>query len=185
MISDVEYIDDAFDIHFVEHFYEYFLSNSNWKYGAKSIKELHGARFFLSMTFDDYIIDDCPITIYIKSVAERAFDVKIGDYEDLYINGQTYELHGHNHVDQHIRDTDTQKFTLMYMPNFNNSDKLGGFEFMHSTIIDYKPGRLILFPSNLPHRGLAPTIKHDMRMTLVWKNCTILRQNDNVTQLNA
>lgn len=178
MITDVEVIDDAFDDYFIEHFEVYF-SSVNWKYGQYSVNadQEETTRFFLGTNFDDYIIDDCPVTEYIKSVAEKSFDIQVKDYEDLYLNGHTFQLDGEPHVDQHIRDVQLQKFTLMYMPNFKNYETLGGFEFAYNTLIDYKPGRLILFPSNITHRGLSTSSKSNMRMTLVWKNCTIARHN--------
>ena len=178
MITDVEVIDDAFDDTFLEYCEHYYFGRLKWVYGHVSTAGNHGTRFFFGAQMDDYKIDDCPITDYIKTVTQKAFNMKIAEYEDLYMNGHTYQLDGNAHIDQHLKDIKEQKFTVMMMPNFfkeEDENVYGGFEFMQDTKIDYKPGRLIMFPSNLSHRGLSTNSKRHMRMTLVWKNCVIKR----------
>ena len=177
MITDVEVIDGAFDNNFLEYCEHYYLGRLNFRYGHVSNNQVDAAKFWYGADFDGgWSIDDCPITDYIKTIAQKSFEIKIENYEDLYVNGHTFECPGTTHVDQRIKEVDQQKFTLLFMPNYHDIETLGGFEFLHNTI-DYKSGRLILFPANLSHRGLATTSKKQLRMTIAWKNCTITRSS--------
>lgn len=183
MNAGVEIIDGAFDDTFLEYCENYYLGRLKWQYGhvSMNINNAVQPRFFFGVLFDDYVIADCPVTDYIKTVIQKSFNMKIEEYEDLYMNGHTYQLDGTHHVDQHIKDVEQQKYTVMMMPNYFTEDDenvYGGFEFAYDTVVDYKPGRILIFPSNVTHRGLSTTSKCHMRMTLVWKNCTITRYSD-------
>ena len=175
----VEVVDDAFDDCFIEWSEIYYIKRLNWKYGHVSGGPGDETRFWIGLDFETgLVINDCPLTEYIKRRAEEVFDIKIKDVEDLYVNGHTYQCPGSVHYDRHPREAlkGEVQYTILYMPNFNDS-VMEGFKFMDE-LIEYKKGRLIMFPSHMPHQGLSTTSKIDMRLTVAWKNCTNTRNSD-------
>ena len=171
-------IDGAFEDDFLEYIDHYYTGRLNWRYGHVSNGKQDTTKFFYGACFDGgWSIDDCPITEWIKIKAEQVFEMVIEEVEDNYVNGHTFELEGTTHIDTHVTNINSEylknpTYTLLFMPNFYGTETMGGFEF-EDNLIDYKPGRFILFPSMIKHRGLATSSKSYMRMTIAWKNCTI------------
>ena len=171
-------IDGAFDDDFLEYIDHYYNGRLNWRYGHASNGQQDTTKFFYGADFDGgWSIDDCPITEWIQRKAEIAFEMKISEVEDTYVNGHTFECEGTTHIDYDLKKVNDEywknpTYTLLFMPNYHGAETMGGFEF-GDELIDYKAGRFILFPSVIKHRGLATSSKAHIRMTIAWKNCKI------------
>ena len=72
-------------------------------------------------------------------------------------------------------DGEEGEFTIMYMPNLTWEDEWGGqFQLLDDNggVVeehDYVPGRTLIFPSEIPHRGLGPRHPYVYRYTVVWR----------------
>lgn len=175
----VNVVDDAFDDAFIQWSQTYYTKRLNWKYGHSSGGHADVAQFWVGVDFETgLLIDDCPLTEYIKKRAEECFNIKIKDVEDLYVNGHTFQCPGSPHYDRHPREAikGEPKYTILYMPNFNDAE-VEGFVFMDE-LIEYKKGRLLIFPGHIQHQGLSTQSKSALRLTVAWKNCTITRNSD-------
>lgn len=170
MDTEVRIVDGAFDETFIQWSAEYFTKRYNWKYGNRSGAVNDEAIFWISVDNEMGMnIEDDPLVTYIQLVAQREFEYHLNEVDDIYLNGHTYELDGTLHSDVPTgKGVGKDLYTLLYMPNFINTDVIGNFEFMRNPV-EYVPGRLVMFPSIHTHRGLAPKNKSDLRITLAWK----------------
>ena len=85
-------------------------------------------------------------------------------------NLQYYGQDGTTHVD----GTEENEWTIMLMTNTKWKSEWGGqFQLLDGDKVveqhDYVPGRLLIFPGQVPHRGLAPLDRYAYRYTLVFR----------------
>ena len=87
-------------------------------------------------------------------------------------NLQYYGQDGTTHVD----GTEENEWTIMLMTNTKWKSEWGGqFQLLsddRKTVIEeheYIPGRVIIFPGNVPHRGLAPLDPYVYRYSTVFR----------------
>jgi hypothetical protein len=73
-------------------------------------------------------------------------------------------------------DGDEGEYTIMYMPNmvWDTQEWGGQFQLLDDddNVIEeheYVPGRTLIFPSEISHRGLGPRHPHVYRYTVVWR----------------
>ena len=85
------------------------------------------------------------------------------------LNLQFYGMDGSPHIDE-------CQYTIMLMNNSQwNSEWGGQFQILsddQQTVVeeyDYVPGRVLMFPSNVYHRGLAPLVKDVYRYSTVFR----------------
>ncbi len=85
------------------------------------------------------------------------------------LNLQFYGQDGSPHIDE-------GEYTIMLMNNSEWKPEWGGqFQLMsddQTTVLeewDYVSGRVLMFPSNVPHRGLAPLVKNVYRYSTVFR----------------
>ena len=85
------------------------------------------------------------------------------------LNLQFYGMDGSPHIDE-------CQYTIMLMNNSQwNSEWGGQFQILSDdkqTVVeeyDYVPGRVLMFPSNVYHRGLAPLVKDVYRYSTVFR----------------
>lgn len=83
--------------------------------------------------------------------------------------------HTHCHGSVHI-DTNSSEYTILMMTNAIWNDNWGGqFQLTNvdgTQIVeehDYLPGRIIIMPSNHPHRGLGPVEPYIYRTSVVFR----------------
>ena len=115
-----------------------------------------------------------PTTKEILNDVEEHLNFITKCYGSVYLNGQTYGLDGEFHQD--IYDDDSESlYTLLYMVNTGDVSNIGNFEYIDPShegyieTVEFKPGRIVMFPCQWWHRGLAPTVKNKIRSTLAYK----------------
>ena len=113
--------------------------------------------------------------------AERFFDIfehiqKVTD-EYYYLNRIDFNLQ-HSFCDGsfHLDGNGDNEYTNMYMANHTWDTKEWGGQFQlcdkeYNVIEEHEfvPGRVLVFPSNIFHRGLGPRHPYVYRYTVVWR----------------
>lgn len=144
---------------------EYFTGNI-WEWGHSTDREAPQRWFFTRF-------DDKPyFTQYLKEKIERTTDIKC-EYKRVYANGQTLLNSGSWHID----NTNPGYITaLLYISDVgpDDIDRIGGctdFKFENGDIKSIEPikNRLVVFDSQITHRGCAPEIPGFLRISLAWK----------------
>ena len=179
MIAHV--IDDLFDLHYITSLEETILSSvpvytTNIANSTSHPKGRKGGTHRL-----------CGIDIYSRSSPNRVDSLhpKASEFFDVFeiieqeftcpillhridLNLQFYGMDGSSHLDSH-------EYTIMLMNNSEWRPEWGGqFQLLddQGNVIEehsYVPGRVIMFPSNIPHRGLAPLVKSVFRYSTVFR----------------
>jgi hypothetical protein len=169
-------IDDVYSKNEVEENEKHILENVTWEHGA--VSNVKDATFFWNGNIDHVTLvkkmfEDCVLEIFMRHSIEL-----LNNYYRAYLNGRTYELHGNWHIDY-----DKLKYhTLLYMMNTGDVDDLGDFQYIDPSneidikTVPFKSGRFILFPSHWKHRGLAPSVKNKLRVTLAYKGIELSDQ---------
>ena len=57
----------------------------------------------------------------------------------------------------------------LYHPNFGGETIFYDHELNAQRIVSPKPGRIVLFDGDLPHRGLAPKVPNILRKSLIYR----------------
>ena len=169
MMKRIDYVDNLFDDDFVARVSTKYHTNL-WRYGHTSNRP-DASVFWVSDRLADFTpLIDCPDQKIIFDKIKEYYKFEVGEFrdEDIYINGQTYELEGQMHIDCSHKQKPTEKYTIIYMVNYH-SDNMQGFETYQNTV-DFVPGRVVIFDSIMPHRGLSTSVKNKCRMTLTWKS---------------
>jgi hypothetical protein len=170
----VEVYDNIFDSEFVDFAYRYYRDKSKWSYSNTSGSLDDNSRFFWADSLETGCsILECPIQQFIFEQIQKTAKFRVIDYRDehIYINGQTYMLDGTLHADEHLTPEKMEEnnyYTILYMVN-SDATNIQGFETTFDSV-DFVPGRVVIFDSFIPHRGLSTTVKDEMRMTLTWKS---------------
>lgn len=147
-------------------------NRTTWPYGTKGSHRLFGARLFGRESLNS-------IREYSKH-AEPFFEILAHIEEELKarfflhaisLNVQHQGCDGTTHRDM-IGGND---FTILMMTNAEWDSSWGG-QFQLTTMdgdvveeYEYVPGRVIVLPSEHPHRGLGPTEAYVYRSSVVWR----------------
>ena len=152
---------------------------SSWPYHQTGTHRLFGSQIFNREhpNIIDYLDNENAPTFF--SMFEFLCRLKGVDSRDIYlsridINLQHSGCDGTLHIDSNgPQDWDSK--TIMVFPNPTWKQEWGGkFQIFAENGIDmleeheYVPGRIIVFPSHLPHRGLGPTEPHIYRYSIVF-----------------
>jgi hypothetical protein len=143
------------------------IKNASWKFTGRSND--HDATTFWYLELNHLTFFNTVLKEKIEAVTGRKFKLN-----RVYANGQTFGQDGGFHVDDERPGCYT---FLMYMNPISDEEV---FEVGGATQIKDKQGNLVcitpyvnsavLFPSNLMHRGMAPTRFYTyLRVTIVWK----------------
>tara|TARA_X000000368_G_C22722500_1_gene575951 strand:+ start:54 stop:629 length:576 start_codon:yes stop_codon:yes gene_type:complete len=173
-----EIYDDVFDPEYLYQLYDVFESNINWKannianrytypYGKTGSHKLFGKSIFLRSGLNN--IEYCDnenfknfydLYTYVcetKKVDHNSFLLK-----RVHVNLQHSGCDGTLHIDGGLKD-----ISIMVFPNPVWEKDWGGkfqiFSENGEDLLeehDYVPGRIIVFPSHLPHRGLGANIEY-------------------------
>jgi len=139
------------------------LQDFDWKYGQSSYPG--GGNFFGKCLFDGFETEgNWPSIIKIALEGFKAycieteFEFEIDHCDKILVNGQL----PNTPADPHMDTIKQFHWTLLYYCN----DSDGGTEFYKSNkdltlvkSVDFKQGRMVLFPSYYNHKGLCPTKK--------------------------
>lgn len=167
-------VDDV-EVRFI---HKYFRDDYLYTYGNRSGNLSKDEIFFFGKDAVSGIkLSHDPIQKLLLTKITAHLNLEVVNIQDVYLNGQTYDLNGSLHVDTFIdRNTDHNEalnaentWTILYMVNSTHNDDIGDFSFGPDNNIPFKGGRFIIFDPNCMHCGLGPSIKTDMRITLAWK----------------
>jgi hypothetical protein len=150
-----------------------------WPYGLQGSHRLLGSLLF-SRTGINRVTEFHP-------EAGRFFD--IFETIERYLN-QSFLLHEislnvqHTNCDGSVHvDGEVSEYSILLMTNPTWNPEWGGqFQLMNNSgteVIEeynYIPGRIIIMPSNHPHRGLGPTEQYIYRTTVVFRVSKLPKQ---------
>lgn len=178
---DAKYLHDIFDI--LQGRLRYRACNvantTSWPYKKEGSHRLFGSSIFRRM--DSNIItyldnENAPIFFGLFQHLCKLLDL---DSKSVYldridVNLQHSGCDGTLHRDSN-GPTDDCRYTIMVMPNPTWEKEWGGkfqiFSMDKTEMLeeyDYVPGRIIVFPSHYPHRGLGPTKEYLYRYSIVF-----------------
>ena len=180
-MSLCEVYDDKFDANYLHEIFsiiqgklKYKANNvtnpTTWPYGGTGSHRLFGSRIFCRHhpNIIDYLDNENASTFF--DIFEFLCNLKNIDSRNIFlqridVNLQHSGCNGTLHQDSAPWDKDSK--TIMIMPNPIWDKEWGGqFQLFcedKSQMIeeyDYVPGRILVFPSYLPHRGLGPNIEY-------------------------
>ena len=150
------------------------IANINtWPYGTKGSHRFMGCTLFERENLNRIttLHEEAPTFFNIFERIQK--NLNIGYYlKSIDINIQHSGCHGTSHIDGGDEDQ-----TIMLMSNCEwNSEWGGKFQMLNNSgdVIeehDYVPGRVIVFPGNVPHRGLGVDEKYPYiyRQTVVFR----------------
>jgi len=177
-MSNVHIFDDIYTQEEIKVFDRWIADNVSWVYHSRSGEEKSENRFFTNHDPDDSF-EKLPEIRQILLDFTLATGIRVKSYERVYLNGQTYKLDGTWHDDISPLHKHDNHYTLLYMANSGNVSNAGNFEYIdpanpgYVETVEYTSGRFVLFPSMWQHRGLATTLKNQIRMTLAFKACEV------------
>tara|TARA_B100000073_G_scaffold348474_1_gene367669 strand:- start:3464 stop:3952 length:489 start_codon:yes stop_codon:yes gene_type:complete len=122
------------------------------RYNNSPYGDFSKARFFGSMLMENnQFIDIKPwsfVDHFNNCVFNDILPNSLGHCHRLLLNAQLPEQHGVYHTDA---DSDNY-MSIIYMGHGNS----GATEFKNGDTVDWKLGRMVIFQSNIYHRGCAP-----------------------------
>ena len=178
---DVKYLHDLFDI--LQSKLNYKACNvanvNSWPYGTEGSHRLFGSSIFRRnhpniITYLDN--ENAPIffELFEHLCKLLELDSKSVYLDRIDVNLQHSGCDGTLHRDSN-GPTDDSRYTIMVMPNPIWENEWGGkfqiFSMDKTEMLeeyDYVPGRIIVFPSHYPHRGLGPTKEYLYRYSIVF-----------------
>lgn len=193
-LSEVKIWDDLLDDRFLldldeeSNYYNWNLTNIANRYSFPHGNK--GSHLIFGVNFDvNYKVPENLTSLY-KHLETYLLQDKF-NLNHIQLNLQTMGLNGTAHYDGTNKD-----YTLMVFINYKWNKEWGGeFQLLESIFeedlnpnfldieslknsnhtetilksIDYKPGRIILFPGDIAHRGLAPNKPYIFRKSLVYR----------------
>ena len=146
-----------------------------WPYGYESDYRMQGYTLFNRVNMNRVVLCDVEKSQFFFDILE-GFEKKFNKnfyLRKIHINLQHSGCHGREHADA---DTPNE-LTMMIMPNSKWKKEWGGeFQILDNdnNVIeshDYVPGRIVLFPGNVLHKGLGPNEEYPYiyRYTLVYR----------------
>ncbi len=168
--ANIQILDDLIDPDLIKSMHHEYAHNYYWQYGHHGSND--SPRFFVAQkNMNGSTIFNCPFQIYLKTKIEDELNCKFTYIDDIYLNGQTKGFDGGEHIDVLASKDTIDRMTVLYMVNHEHTDTIGNF-YCSNKEIEFKPGRIVMFPSIFVHEGKAPTNNH-LRITLAWKACDI------------
>jgi len=148
-------------------------NRKTWPYGYEGAHRLMGCAIFQRKNLNRITILNKQAPIFFD-IFERIENILNSRYllNAIFINLQHSGCNGTSHIDGMENEQ-----TIMVMSNSEWDNKWGGqFQMLNNdgSVIeehDYVPGRLIIFPSHIPHRGLGPSKEYPYiyRHTVVFR----------------
>lgn len=182
MSSEIIVRDNLFDLCYLHEFFnkleEIPLITNNianrytWPYGKKGSHRLLGATIFerISLNRVTKLSHMSEMFFDVFEMLEQVIFKKNLLLTRIDVNAQTIGMNGSTHSDGSFPNL----YTMLWMVNPEwKKDWGGSFQVLdhNDTVtneIEYEPGRIIAFPSNLLHRGMAPTIENVVRYSVVF-----------------
>ena len=169
-MKEVLTIDELVEPDLIKSMHHEYAHNYYWQYGHHGSDD--SPRFFVAQkNINGSTIFNCPFQIYLKTKIENELNCRFTYIDDIYLNGQTKGFDGGEHIDVLASGDTIDRMTVLYMVNHEHTDTIGNF-YCSNKEIEFKPGRIVMFPSIFVHEGKAPTNNH-LRITLAWKACDI------------
>lgn len=147
-------------------------NRKTFPYGYEGTHRLMGRTIF-SRSHINRVDELCPNSSWYFDIFEQ-IEQKIKNdifLHGIYINVQYYGCDGTTHSDS----SGETEYTVLVMSNpVWNSSWGGEFQLMKDfeEVLEthkYVPGRVIIFPGYIPHRGLSPKEKYIYRTSIVYR----------------
>jgi len=156
-----------------------------WPFGYKGTHRLMGATVFNRLSINR-ILQLHPSASHFFDLFEQIENILGEQYflSTIDVNLQHSGNHGSIHIDTNTGGC-SYTHTIMFYPNPEWKKKWGGEFEIYSEDgkkvveeYDYIPGRIILFESSHPHRGLGPKIEYGdvYRYSIAFRGSPILTQ---------
>jgi len=191
-ISKVKIFDDWLDdifIHEIDHFTDdnikwslsNIANNYSFPYGYKGSHKFWGSLLYQNIKDNPSLsLNKCPSLIWnLYNFINNKFLKNHYKLVLTTLNGQGMGQDGSSHVDFNKSEPTQNPYTFMVFINKSWKLKWGGdFQFLDSLdntnckvlkTISYKPGRMVFFKGDIPHRALSPTVPYIIRKSLVFK----------------
>lgn len=148
------------------------IANRNtWPYGYKGSHRLLGATIFQRTSLNRVVefLPKSQMFFDVFEMLEQEVFQKNYLLIRITVNAQTIGMNGTSHA-----DGSSNLETIVWMANPEWKKEWGGaFQVLDgennvTNEIDYEPGRIIKFPANLFHRGLAPIVENVVRFSVVF-----------------
>jgi hypothetical protein len=168
--KDIHVIDHFLNVHENQFIAEFFNGkDAKWVYGHNSLPG-DAIKWFKWVLDDDQFFNDYLLT-KISEITNCNWDIRT-----VYANGQTILLDGSWHQDITGKNVDEDYWTaLLYVSDItpDNVDIINGhtdfkIDEKIQSIEPYK-NRLVLFKSDIFHKGRAPSIPSMLRTSIAWK----------------
>ena len=150
------------------------IANRNtWPYGYTGSHRLLGNMLFDRTSINDIVTLEPSAKDFLEifsALEEKILNQKVY-LRNIQLNLQTQGMDGTTHTDSFEKDD----ATILFMVNpIWNKEWGGEFQILDESenVIeeyDYKPGRILIFPSDAPHRGLSPKEKYIFRYSIVYR----------------
>ena len=165
-MEDIVVIDDFLSENEMKVLEEYFTGNI-WQWGHMSADPNKIQRWFhASFNSKPYFKE------YLRGKIEDVIGVKC-DLERVYANGQTILNSGSWHTDADLDGCVTALLYISDITQYNVDDIRGHteFKFENGDIKSIEPikNRLVVFDSQILHRGCAPEVPGFFRISVAWK----------------
>ena len=143
-------------------------SELDWQYRMESEKDVKGNKFFVHSLRDNQLMN------ILLGQLEAITELPLTDQKhilDVYLNGQILGQDGGKHVDTEFLQP---WYTVLFFPVSWNYEWGGSTKFFYAngdllTEVPVKQGNVIVFPGNILHQGIAPTVPNKMRISLAVK----------------
>jgi len=134
-------------------------------YTNSPYRHFHKSRFFGTMLYHEDKFADIPYYWFVDYfnrciMGDICKDLNITNCHRVLMNMQLPGMDGQNHTDSDEDDY----LTVIYMGHGNSGDTVVVKEDESEQRISFKEGRIVIFKSNMWHRGEAPT--EGLRCTL-------------------
>ena len=153
--------DDFFDAQINEYLTTYFIGSVGFTYGHKSSHEDEYQFFGKVISTDDPFFSF--LSSKILAVMEYPHPLRL---DVIMCNAQVYGQDGAWHQDK-------TEMTALYFPMKWQENWGGSYCYQDSTgarhEIEYKQNRLVTHHGNIPHRGLAPSKKNKLRVSIAFR----------------
>ena len=175
-------IDNLFDELFIQEISNHVLNirvscnnianRKTYPYGLEGTHRLFGTTLFSrqSVNHINKLEPECELFFPILKRIEEVIDLDLYCNE-ISLNSQLFGQDGTEHTDSEYGNDD---LTIIQFTTANWKPSYGGqFELIkpkgETEVYEYIPGRIIIFPSHIPHRGLSPTEPYQVRTSIAYR----------------
>ena len=153
--------------------YNNMANRKTWPYGLEGTHRLLGRKLFNRESLNSVTEYSDQAEPFFKILTKIEDELKAYFFlHQISLNVQHTNCHGTTHSDS----PDPNDITLLMMTNAEWKQEWGGqFQLTSSDgeeVIEeheYVPGRVLVVPSQHPHRGLGPTEQYIYRTSIVWR----------------